>query len=177
MAEQNNPFNAPQAEVHDDDNVQDSEFTLNLFSPEGRIGRLRYLMYSMGLGIVIMFAAGLLAAVTTPMLALLTYPVMIYINIMLAIKRSHDFNTSGWASLLVFVPLANLAFLFIPGTDGANRYGNKTAPNGGGAMAVALVIVALFVIGILAAIAIPAYQQYTQRAHAAQQQQQLQQAR
>ena len=177
MTDQNNPFNAPQAEVHDNDNIQDSEFTLNLFSPEGRIGRLRYLMYSMGFGVIAMFATGILAAVINPMVAFLFYPVMIYINIMLAIKRSHDFNTSGWASLLVFVPLANLAFLFIPGTDGANRYGNKTAPNGGSAAVIAMVILALFVIGILAAIAIPSYQQYSERARAAQQQQQLQQAR
>ena len=172
-----NPFLVPQAELHQEDDIQDSEFKLNLFSAAGRIGRLRYLSYSMGFGVIAMFATGMLAAVINPMAAFLFYPVMIYINIMLAIKRSHDFNVTGWASLLIFVPLANLALLFIPGTDGPNRYGNKTAPNGGAAMTIVLVIVALFVIGILAAIAIPAYQQYTQRAHAAQPQQQLQQAR
>lgn len=172
-----NPFLAPQAELHQEDGVQDSEFELNIFSAAGRIGRLRYLSYSMGLSILVMFTAAILAAVTTPFIIFLAYGVMIYCNIMLAIKRSHDFNVTGWASLLIFVPLANLALLLIPGTDGPNRYGNKTAPNGGSAVTIALVVIALFVIGILAAIAIPAYQEYTQRAHAAQQQQLMPQGR
>ena len=57
---------------------------------------------------------------------------------------------------------------FVPGTDGENRFGPKTPPNGAGAVALALILPAVFVVGIVAAIALPAYQQYLQRASATQ---------
>ncbi|MFZ2266831.1 MAG: DUF805 domain-containing protein [Azonexus sp.] len=164
-----NPFIAPQAELEDSGELADSEFKLNLFSSEGRIGRIRYLAYSMGLFIPTMLIGGVLSAITTsgiPMI--LAYVAVLYFNIMLAIKRSHDFNASGWASLLVLLPLINFLFLFVPGTDGPNRFGNKTAPNGSAWIVVVVAVVGIFVIGILAAIAIPAYQQYVQRAQMSQ---------
>jgi len=164
-----NPFIAPQAELEDKEAQADSEFKLNLFSAQGRIGRVRYLAYSMGLSVSVMLAGGVLFAITSSVIAIiLAYLVVFYFSFMLAIKRSHDFNASGWASLLIFVPLANLIFLFVPGTDGPNRFGNKTAPNGSAWVVVAVIFVGIFVIGILAAIAIPAYQHYVQRAQAAQ---------
>ena len=49
----NNPFIAPQATVDDLQDGTDSTFKLNLFSADGRIGRVRYLGYSMGLGLLI----------------------------------------------------------------------------------------------------------------------------
>jgi len=164
----NNPFVPPQAALEDSQSTVDSEFKLNLFSPQGRIGRIRYLAYSMGLGILIMAAIGVLSALTSPKLLLVAYLPVIYVQIMLAIKRSHDFNVTGWLSLLVFVPLVSLVFLFIPGTDGPNRFGNKTAPNGNAGLVIILALVGIMVIGILAAIAIPSYQQYQQRAKAVQ---------
>ena len=82
--------------------------------------------------------------------------------------RLHDTERSGWLSLIIFVPLANFALLFVPGTDGANRFGNKTAPNGSAAWVAIGVAVLIPVIGILAAIAIPAYQGYVTRAQSAQ---------
>lgn len=164
-----NPFAAPQAAVADSDDFADTTFTLNFFSPSGRIGRVRYLAYSMGIGLLIVLIGGLLAAFTNPMLAVVAYVALIYMNIMLTIKRSHDFNVSGWLTLLIFVPLANLIFLFVPGTDGPNRFGRKTAPNGStGVVVVVVLVVGIAVVGILAAIAIPAYQGYVQRAQAAQ---------
>jgi uncharacterized membrane protein YhaH (DUF805 family) len=164
-----NPFIAPQAELEDNEAQADREFKLNLFSAEGRIGRVRYLAYSMGLSVLVMMLGGGLMAITSSLIPLiLTYVVVFYISFMLAIKRSHDFNASGWASLLILLPLVNLIFLFVPGTDGPNRFGNKTAPNGSAWIVVAVAVVGIFVIGILAAIALPAYQQYVQRAQAAQ---------
>jgi len=83
---------------------------------------------------------------------------------MLTIQRCHDFNTSGWLSLLVLVPLVNLIFWFIPGTDGPNRYGAPTPPNSTLVVVAACAVpVLVFVAGILAAIAIPAYQDFTLR--------------
>lgn len=162
-----NPFIAPQAELEDSKTQVDEEFQLDFFSASGRIGRIRYLAYSMGLGMLVMLVAGILTAISRPLL-FLAYPGIMYVNLMLAIKRSHDFNVTGWVSLLVFVPLLNLIFLFIPGTDGPNRYGNKTAPNRGAAWILVIAMIGIFVIGILAAIALPAYQQYVERARAAQ---------
>lgn len=44
-------------------------------------------------------------------------------------KRLHDLNKSGWLSLLVFVPLANvilsIVLLFKPGSRGINNYGEQ----------------------------------------------------
>ena len=71
---------------------------------------------------------------------------------------------SGWFALLWLVPLANLAFWFIPGTDGANRYGAKTPPNGLGVVIGVWIVPLLFVGGIIAAVSIPAYQDYVTRA-------------
>lgn len=51
----------------------------------------------------------------------------IYIYFVVHIKRFHDANVTGWASLLLLIPLVSyvvtLALLFIPGTKGDNRFG------------------------------------------------------
>lgn len=159
-----NPFAPPIASL-DGEAAADTEFHLNLFSPEGRIGRVRYLLYSIVLTIPIMIVGGVLSAFLGIFGAFLLYAAIIYVHIMLAIKRSHDFDASGWMSLLVLVPLVSLLFLFVPGTDGPNRFGLKTAPNGRtGLLVILLLVGGIFVVGILAAIALPAYQQYVQRA-------------
>ena len=82
---------------------------------------------------------------------------------MLTIQRSHDFNTTGWLAILGLGPLVNLIFWIIPGTDGPNRFGGKTPPNGVLTLIVAWLIPVLFTVGIIAAVSIPAYQNYVQR--------------
>ena len=62
------------------------------------------------------------------------------------------------------MPLVNLMFWFIPGTDGQNRFGAKTPPNSTGVIVGVWIVPAIFVIGILAAVSIPAYQDYVKRA-------------
>lgn len=51
----------------------------------------------------------------------------VYIYFVVHIKRLHDANVTGWASLLLLIPLVSyvvtLALLFIPGTKGDNRFG------------------------------------------------------
>jgi hypothetical protein len=98
----------------------------------------------------------------------LAYAGMAVFHVWLGARRSRDFNVSGWLALLIFVPLANLVFLFVPGTDGTNRFGPKPPPNKGAGIFIVLAFLMIAVIGILAAIAIPAYQDYVKRAHAAQ---------
>jgi type IV pilus assembly protein PilA len=64
----------------------------------------------------------------------------------------------------MFVPLVNMLFWFVPGTAGENRFGKRTPPNTIGVILLACILPVVFVLGILAAIAIPAYQDYTLRA-------------
>jgi uncharacterized membrane protein YhaH (DUF805 family) len=167
MAQQHvmqNPYGAPRATVGD---AAEDFQAVKLFAVSGRIGRARYVVYSIVLTLLIMFVAGLAAAFLGPLgVAVLVagYIVMFVIQIMLTIQRSHDFNMSGWFSLLALVPLVNMIFWFIPGTDGANRFGAKTPPNSTGVMVGLWIVPAIFVIGIIAAVSIPAYQDYVKRA-------------
>lgn len=169
-----NPYQVPQSNV--DHQAQDDYSEVKLLSISGRIGRLRYLGYTMGYGMLIYMA---FAAVGGVMLAMglareifmgmvgIGYVLVLVLSMMLTIQRAHDFNTTGWLALLAFVPLLNLIFWFIPGTDGENRFGKKTPPNRGGLVWVVVAILAIAMIGILAAIAIPAYQAYVHKAQAA----------
>jgi uncharacterized membrane protein YhaH (DUF805 family) len=161
-----NPYVAPRAAV---DDAPDEFQPVRIFSVSGRIGRARYILYTMGLPLLVMFVIGLLSAVAGAFgvaLMVAGWVAVVTISMMLTIQRSHDFDMSGWFALLGLVPLANLAFWFIPGTDGANRYGAKTSPNGAGVLIAVWIVPALFIGGILAAIAIPAYSDYQARAAA-----------
>jgi uncharacterized membrane protein YhaH (DUF805 family) len=50
-------------------------------------------------------------------------------GICLQVKRFHDFDCSGWYSLLALIPYVNfvvlLVLLFYPGTPGPNRFGDR----------------------------------------------------
>jgi uncharacterized membrane protein YhaH (DUF805 family) len=171
--ESRNPYTTPTANVTDPDEEYGE---IKVFSASGRLGRVRYIGYSVGLPILIGLLVGILAgaigafagkAAVLPIIVV-GYGAIFVVLILMTIQRAHDFNTSGWLALVVIVPLANLIFWFIPGTDGENRFGRKTPPNGTGVILLACIIPLIFVIGIVAAIAIPAYQDYVQRARAAQ---------
>jgi uncharacterized membrane protein YhaH (DUF805 family) len=163
-----NPYAASRVQnlAADDEEFQE----VKILAVSGRIGRVRYLMYSVGLSILIMFVTGMMGALLNlPALAFLGYAVLLVLSFMLTIQRCHDFDASGWWSLAIFIPLASFAFLLIPGTDGENRWGNKTPPNSTGLVVLTWLLVLLIPIGgILAAIAIPQYQKYVERARAEQ---------
>ena len=55
-------------------------------------------------------------------------------------------------------------FLIIPGTDGPNRFGAPTPPNSVGVLIAAWAMPVIMIIGVVAAIALPAYQDYQKRA-------------
>ena len=169
-----NPYQAPRAAVSD---VNDQDYQpVRTFSASGRIGRVRYIGYSIGWAVLVGVLAGALMALVkgTGMAAvvaiavLAAYAALIVIQVLLTIQRCHDFNTSGWVSLLILIPLVNLLFWLIPGTPSANRFGPPAPPNTTGAILGALVLPLIFIVGITAAVAIPAYQQYVERARAAQ---------
>ncbi|MFO1423595.1 MAG: DUF805 domain-containing protein [Candidatus Competibacteraceae bacterium] len=163
---------------------------IHLSSPRGRLGRVRYIGYSIGLGLLVNLLVNLLAAGWGALMALssdqgrmglfgvggfvLLAVLVVTFSVLLAIQRLHDFDASGWWSAFALVPLANLVLylmlLIMPGTQGANRFGNPPPPNTTGVILLALVVPLILVVGILAAIAIPAYQHYAENARVASQQ-------
>ena len=167
-----NPYAKPNAAVAEaGEQYQD----VKIFSTAGRIGRVRYIAYGMGIYFLFAILGALLSAVLGSAGMVIAWIAIMVVGIMLTIQRCHDFNTTGWLSLLLLVPLVNLIFWFIPGTDGENDYGGKTPPNGVGVIIAACIVPIIAIVGILAAIALPAYQQYVQRAKQTQMQQQQQQ--
>jgi uncharacterized membrane protein YhaH (DUF805 family) len=175
MAQQNvmqNPYGAPRAMVGD---AAEEFQEVKILAVSGRIGRARYVVYSIVLSLLLVMPAVALVPVLGAfgvVLLAVAYIAMFVLQIMLTIQRSHDFNMSGWFSLLMFVPLLNLLFWFVPGTDGGNRFGAKTPPNSTLVLLGVWIVPAIFVIGIVAAVSIPAYQDYVKRAQTQQSPQQ-----
>lgn len=163
--EVSNPYSAPKVNIQAPLASDGEPHEVRIFAIAGRIGRVRYIGYTIGLSFLIMFAGSILGALTFGIGLVIAYIALLVMQIMLTIQRCHDFNTSGWLAILALIPLVGLIFWFIPGTDGPNNFGNKTAPNST-ATTVLACIVPIVIIGVLAAVAIPAYQGYVERAKA-----------
>lgn len=164
-----NPYNTPDAEL---DHGQGELYKPSIISFNGRIGRLRYLAYAMGINFVLMlvmvpimgasaFMGGSpesMSAVSMVLIAVL-YIATIVVSVMFAKRRLNDLNRSGWWCLLFIVPIANLLLalymLFFPGTDGDNNWGPAPEANSLGVLILGWMVPAFFVLGIVAAIAIP----------------------
>lgn len=173
-----NPYSPPRSAVADIDGQDEAAVQpVRLWSWRGRVGRLRYLSYTMVAYLLMVVVAGLFGAIAgafggkdtsaglVGMLAVIPYFVFVSFQ---TIQRSHDMDWSGWMSLLAFIPFAAFIWIFKAGTPGPNRFGAPPPPNTLGVKIGASLIPAVFVIGIVAAIALPAYQSYVQRAKAAQ---------
>jgi uncharacterized membrane protein YhaH (DUF805 family) len=159
-----NPYATPKAQV----SGAETEYgEVRILSAKGRIGRIRYIGYSIGLTLLfgaLMGAIGALAGAAATPAMFIGYAAMFVVMVLLTIQRAHDFNTTGWLALLSIIPLVNLIFWFIPGTQGENRFGKQTPPNGVVTVLLALILPLVFVVGIIAAVALPAYQDYVKRA-------------
>jgi uncharacterized membrane protein YhaH (DUF805 family) len=156
---------------------------LKLFGVEGRIGRLRYLAWSLAMTFVAMLFAGIgglaayalgsdssLLAIVGGLVAAVAFIAMIVVGIQIGVKRLHDIGWSGWLLLVNLVPVVGSVFsiimLVVPGSTGVNRFGPPAPPN-----SLAVKILAglwLLVPALLAAIALPAYNDYVERAQDAQ---------
>lgn len=168
------PYATPQAAVGE---ALPEYGELQYFTVQGRIGRVRYLGWSMGMilamiPLFILFAAISAASQTLGALVLIAACVgMVVVSIFFGVQRLHDIGWSGWLWLLNFVPVVGsvmaLLMLLVPGTLGANRYGPPPPPNSRGVTGLAWASVLVPIVGILAAIAIPAYQGYLTRAQEA----------
>ena len=171
------PYATP--ETLDDAPVTQETSEPKLFSLSGRIGRLRYLAYSVVYNLIfygLVMVAGALGAfaennqvvlMLVGVIAIILTIGAVFAGLVLVARRLNDCNASGWFCLLMLVPLANLLLglflLFMPGTKGSNKYGAKPVPNTAPVIIGALVF-PFFIIGIVAAVAIPAYSEYVARA-------------
>ncbi len=162
-----NPYHAPRANVLHQKAVDYGE--IKMLSASGRIGRLRYFVYSIGLSILSMMLTavigGSIGGGVGAVLFIAGTVMVVVLNVLLTIQRAHDFNMTGWFILVGLVPLVGLAFWLVPGTDGDNDYGKQPPPNSGGTITFALIVP--IVIVILALTAIPKYQDYVKRATSA----------
>ncbi|MDE1461037.1 DUF805 domain-containing protein [Spartinivicinus poritis] len=151
---------------------------LNVLNAKGRIGRVRLLAWGITVGLlfvgltaianVLFTAIGGIGTFIGGGLTIIFYVALLYFYVIYTIQRCHDINISGWFSILfIVIPIVYLALYFIPGTQGSNKYGNQPPPNSRKVIVIALAFP--IIIGILAAISIPAYKSYVERA----QQQQL----
>lgn len=129
-------------------------YTRPFYALNGRIGRLRYIAYGLLLTLGLYLTVALLLFIVASILILtvdesstwaagvptlfsniilltLTLgPMLAYM--LLARRRLHDINRSGWIALLFILPLINALFwlylVFVPGDLGRNRYGLPAAP-------------------------------------------------
>lgn len=169
-----NPYQTPSGQLA----MDDQQFgEIRFLSPSSRIGRLRYLAHGF-LGMLVIYlalaaGAGLAMAISPFFWVLFAagYVAAIVFSFIIMIQRLHDLNQSGWLCLLMLVPLVNLIFalflVFAPGTQGANSYGFQPPPNKVWHWILGLIgpiLGTIAVIGIMAAVSIPAYQDYLERA-------------
>jgi uncharacterized membrane protein YhaH (DUF805 family) len=165
-----NPYSAPDAAL---DTGQGDLYQPKIFSFSGRIGRMRYLAYSIGANLILMAVMVPLGGATVvmggeagmSMIGMLVigifYIATFVISIMFAKRRLNDLNRSGWWFLLFLIPLVNLLFaiyvLFFPGTDGDNNFGPAPMENSTGVLILAWIFPVIMILGIVAAVVIPQF--------------------
>ena len=166
-----NPYTAPDAAL---ETGSQELYEPSIFSFNGRIGRLRYLAYGLGVNFVLMlvmfplmgataFVGGAAGPESMGVLGMavigIFYVATIVVSVMFAKRRLNDLNRSGWWFLLFIIPIVNLLLaiylIFFPGTDGSNNYGPPPVANSIGVLILGWMFPALFVIGMLAAIMLP----------------------
>ena len=170
-----NPYSTPDAPLSSENS---GPYTPRIFSFNGRIGRLRYLAYNTGVNLILaliiipfMGMSGFMASnADMSMMAgglsgiaiILFYIASIVVTVMYGKRRLNDLNRSGWFVLLFIIPIVNLLLviylIFFPGTDGDNQYGPMPVANSTGVIILGLLFPVLMVLGVGAAVLIPALQ-------------------
>jgi uncharacterized membrane protein YhaH (DUF805 family) len=165
---QDSPYAPPRAAVGE---ALPDFAPLKPFSFQGRIGRLRFLAWTMvltlvtlGIGIVLaLFGLALLSSdsnaglILAGILAFILVAALGFVSIQFSVQRLHDIGWSGWLWLLNLVPFVGSFFPFVmmvmPGNSTANRYGAPPPPNSNAVKVLSalwLVFIAILFIGGLA---------------------------
>jgi uncharacterized membrane protein YhaH (DUF805 family)/Tfp pilus assembly major pilin PilA len=142
-------------------------------SLEGRYGRATY-VNTWGVAMLAIMVAGVVSAVLVPLLGMLVIVpmglaglAMLVWGIRVNVLRLHDFNRSGWWLLLTLIPylgvLVNIVLALWPGHAEENDYGPKPK-RGNMVLAIAIIVLSFVGVGVMAAVALPAYQGYVKRA-------------
>lgn len=149
----------------------------------GRIGRIRYLAYLSVFYILSSFAVGIVVAMLGQesmaggILFVLNVVITFGAYIYFGRRRLHDTGASGWMLLLSLIPVVNFYFLYLTvfkrGDASANEYGAPPRDNERWMYWVGLILPIIITVGIVAAVALPAYSDYTKRARAAAEQTQV----
>ena len=170
-----NPYSTPDAALSSEDS---GPYNPSIFSFNGRIGRLRYLAYNTGVNLVLtlvmipflgmsgfMASGGDMSAMAgglSGLVIIIFYIATIVITVMYGKRRLNDLNRSGWFVLLFIIPIVNLLLviylILFSGTDGDNKYGPMPVANTLGVKILGLMFPVLMVLGIGAAVLIPAMQ-------------------
>ncbi len=142
-------------------------------SLEGRYGRATYIN-TWGVAMLAMMVAGVVSAVLAPVLGKAIFVplglaglALIIWGVRVNVLRLHDFNRSGWWLLLSLIPylgfIVNIVLALWPGHAEENDYGPKPR-RGNMVLAIAICVLSTVGIGVLAAVALPAYNGYVKRA-------------
>jgi uncharacterized membrane protein YhaH (DUF805 family) len=112
---------------------------LKVFTVNGRIGRLRYLAWSLVLMVAILIVAALCALLLSNSLVagglVITVATVAFVivSVQIGVQRLHDAGWSGWLLLINLIPFVGslfpLALMIVPGNPGANQYGPPQPPN------------------------------------------------
>lgn len=165
------PYAAPTADMSEYDDFEEYN-TEPFYSKSGRIGRLRFLAYSIMLGVSSLVLGGIgfafislenaFGAIVGLIFLIPALIAMIYAQFAPAMRRFNDLDKSGWYALLLLIPylgfLVWLYLIFKSGNEGMNDYGAPAEPPTKSITIIALIIpVFIPLVGILAAIILPAF--------------------
>ena len=136
----------------------------------GRFGRFSYLAWNCLLAIVASIILGIFIVIFPNtfvnletgnfgggmIFIVLIYVALMYFTFVFTIRRLHDRNHTGWLSLLMLVPFANvilmLYLIFASGDDRSNSYGSPR-PTAGWEAVLAWIYIVIFVLAIIGGIA------------------------
>lgn len=133
---------------------------LKVFSIQGRIGRLRYLAWSLALVGVAMLVAALCVGVLSVslvaggLLGTIALVAFVVVSIQIGAQRLHDAGWSAWLLLLNLVPVVGsffpLLMMAVPGNTGPNRYGPPPPNNTPRVKVLAILWLAVLALAVVA---------------------------